>query len=93
MFSDLCQPCILCDYLLNKVMMLYLRTLVIFVWTKKKNIKVYMDKEGDLSACRDGFLMLTGRVRGKRASLACGVLEASFLDSRSGLKLGLLLKN
>ena len=32
-----------------------------------------MDKEGDLSACRDGFLMLTGRVRGKRASLACGV--------------------
>lgn len=52
-----------------------------------------MDKEGDLSACRDGSLMPTGRVRGKRASLACGVLEASFLDSRSGLKLGLLLKN
>lgn len=31
-------------------------------------------------------------MRGKRASLACGVLEASFLDSRSGLKLGLLFE-
>ena len=52
-----------------------------------------MDKEGELSACRDGSIMLTGRMKGKRASLACGVLEASFLDSRSGLKLGLRLKN